>query len=81
MRLFCGSAARRADGAWSVVKGVRLVSSETITTQVLADLNVVEAQLNRVAKALDENKADDAAKALALAQGRGVEFLQWFRRR
>ncbi len=57
------------------VKGVRLVSSETITTQVLADLNVVEAQLSRVAKALDENKADDAAKALALAQVRGVEFV------
>jgi hypothetical protein len=56
------------------VKGVRLVSAETITTQVLADLNVVEAQLNRVAKALDENKADDAAKALAMAQVRGVEF-------
>lgn len=56
------------------VKGVRLVSSETITTQVLADLNVVEAQLNRVAKALDENKTDDAAKALAVAQVRGVEF-------
>jgi hypothetical protein len=56
------------------VKGVRLVSAETITTQVLADLNVVEAQLNRVAKALDENKLDDAAKGLALAQVRGVEF-------
>jgi hypothetical protein len=56
------------------VKGLRLVSAETITTQVLADLNVVEAQLNRVAKALDENKSDDAAKALALAQVRGVEF-------
>lgn len=56
------------------VKGVRLVSSETITTQVLADLNMVEAQLNRVAKALDENKAEDAGKALAMAQVRGVEF-------
>lgn len=56
------------------VTGVRLVSSETINTQVLADLNLVEAQLGRVAKALDEKKADEAAKALAVAQVRGVEF-------
>ncbi len=56
------------------IQGVRLVSSETITTQVLADLNLVEAQLGRVARALDEKKTDDAAKALALAQVRGVEF-------
>jgi hypothetical protein len=56
------------------IKGVRLVSSETITTQVFADLNVVEAQLMRAVKALDANKADDADKALAAAQVRGVEF-------
>jgi hypothetical protein len=56
------------------IKGVRLVSSETITTQVFADLNVVEAQLMRAVKALDANKTDDADKALAAAQVRGVEF-------
>jgi YfdX protein len=58
----------------SEVAGVRLVSSETITTQVFADLNVVEGQLGRAAKALEQNKAEDAAKALAEAQVRGVEF-------
>ncbi|MHB1423655.1 MAG: YfdX family protein [Gemmataceae bacterium] len=56
------------------IKGVRLVSSETIITQVFADLNVVEAQLMRTVKALDANKTDDADKALAAAQTRGVEF-------
>lgn len=53
--------------------GVRLISSETITTQVIADLNIVQAQLGRVAKALDENKVEDAATALLVAQVRGVD--------
>jgi len=56
------------------VKGVRLVASEAINTQVLADLKLVEAQLGRAAKALDGKKADEAAKALAVAQVRGVEL-------
>lgn len=56
------------------LKGVRLIRSETITTQVFADLDLVEAQLNKVAKALDQHKIDEAAKALAVAQVRGVEF-------
>lgn len=56
------------------VKGVRLVGSETIITEAFADLEYVEGQLDRAAKALNDNKADAATKALALAQVRGVEF-------
>lgn len=56
------------------VKGVRLVGSETITTEAFADLEYVEGQLERAAKALADNKTDAASKALALAQVRGVEF-------
>lgn len=56
------------------VKGVRLVGSETITTEAFADLAYVEGQLEKAAKALAENKTDAATKALALAQVRGVEF-------
>ncbi len=56
------------------VAGVRLVSSETITTQVFANLNVVDVQLERAVKALSENKVEDASKALAAAQTRGVDL-------
>jgi hypothetical protein len=56
------------------VKGVRLVESESIRTEALADLGVVESQLQRAAKALENNKADVASQALAVAQVRGVEF-------
>jgi len=58
----------------SRVAGVRVVESETISTEVMADLDVVEAQLNRAAKALDDKKPDDATRALLLAQIRGVDF-------
>lgn len=56
------------------VKGVRLVGSETITTEAFADLDYVEGQLERAAKELNDNKPEAASKALALAQVRGVEF-------
>lgn len=56
------------------VKGVRLVGAETITTEAFADLEYVEGQLERVSKALNDNKTDAALKALALSQVRGVEF-------
>lgn len=56
------------------VKGVRLVESESITTEALADLGVVESQLRKAAKALDDHKAEAAARALAVAQVRGVDF-------
>ena len=56
------------------IKGVRLVGSETIITEAYAHLDYVEGQLERAFKALKDNKADQAAKALTLAQVRGVEF-------
>lgn len=56
------------------VKGVRLLGSETITTEAFADLEYVERQLERAANALSDNKPDAATKALASAQVRGVEF-------
>lgn len=64
--------ASEADGA--EVKGVRLVESESITTEAFADLGVVENQLRKAAKALADHKPEDAARALAAAQVRGVEF-------
>ena len=39
------------------VAGVHVVDSETIVTEAIADLNVIEGQLTRAAKALGENKA------------------------
>lgn len=54
--------------------GVRVVKSETINTEAVADLGVVESQLTKAAKALEKGKTETAAKALAEAQVRGVEF-------
>jgi YfdX protein len=56
------------------VKGVRLVESQSIRTEAVADLGLVEGQLQRAAKALEDNKADAASQALAVAQVRGVNF-------
>ncbi len=58
----------------SRVAGVRVVQSETISTEVTADIDFVEAQLHRALKALDAKKPEDAGRALFLAQVRGVEF-------
>lgn len=63
-----------ADGEAGEVEGVRLVRSETVTTEVMADLDVVEGQLARATKALQDNKPENAIEALATAQVRGVEF-------
>jgi len=56
------------------VTGLRVVGSETITTEAVADLDVVEAQLARAARSLEDRKADAATQALTAAQVRGVEF-------
>jgi len=56
------------------VTGVRLVESESVTTEVLADLEFVEGQLGKAARALDDHKADAASRALFEAQVRGVDF-------
>jgi hypothetical protein len=56
------------------VTGIRLVGSETLVTEAVADLDIMETQLGRAAKALENHKTDEAAKALTAAQVRGVEF-------
>lgn len=56
------------------VAGVRVVESEAISTEVTVDLNRVEAQVAKAAKALEGKKWDDASEALAVAQIQGVDF-------
>jgi len=56
------------------IAGVRVVESEAISTAVTADLDMVEAQLGKAAKALNDKKSDEAATALLLAQVRGVDI-------
>src|SRR5512135_256935 len=56
------------------VAGVNMVESESVATEAIADLDQIEGQLGRAAKALEAKKAEDAAKALAQALVRGVEF-------
>jgi hypothetical protein len=56
------------------IAGVRVVESEAIATEAIADLDRIEGQLARAAKALDDKKAEEADKALALALVRGVDM-------
>ena len=56
------------------VAGFNVVESERIATEVIADLDPIEGQLARAARALEENKPDVAAKALAMALVRGIDF-------
>jgi flagellin-specific chaperone FliS len=56
------------------VAGIHEVESEVIATEAIADLDPIEGQLSRAAKALDKDKTDDAYKALALALVRGIQF-------
>jgi len=56
------------------IAGVRVVDSETISTEVIADLDYVDGQLSKAAKALESKKTEDASTALLLAQVRGVDF-------
>jgi hypothetical protein len=66
-------AAKREQGSEATdVAGIQVVESEAVTTEVTADLNLIEAQLNRAVKALEENKPEEAVKALAWAQAQGV---------
>jgi hypothetical protein len=64
----------KRDASAPEVRGVRLVESESIRTEAFADLGVVEGQLRKASKALENHKPDDASLALGLAQVRGVEF-------
>ena len=52
----------------------RWSSRRRIATEAIADLDPIERQLTRAAKALEDNKTQDAAKALALALIRGIDF-------
>ncbi len=56
------------------VAGYHIVDAEEIATEAIADLDPIEAGLSRAAKALEQNKADEAAKALTMALVRGVDF-------
>jgi len=56
------------------VAGVRVVESEAISTAVTADLDLVEAQLGKAARALNDKKSDEAAAALLMAQIQGVDI-------
>jgi hypothetical protein len=66
--------AAKPEGAEEVT-GVRLVGSEAIVTEALANLDFVASQLEKAARALDHNKTEEASKALAEAQVRGVALL------
>jgi len=56
------------------IAGVQVVESERIVTEAIADLEVIDAQLARAAKALENNKPADASKALAEALVRGIDL-------
>jgi hypothetical protein len=55
------------------VAGVRLVESETIVAEVIADIDPIDGQLSKAAKALEDNKSEVAAKALDQALVRGID--------
>jgi len=48
--------------------------AEAIATEALADLDVIESQLAKAARALADRKSDEAVKALTMAQVQGVEL-------
>jgi Na+-translocating ferredoxin:NAD+ oxidoreductase RnfG subunit len=56
------------------IAGVRVVESERLSTEVVADLAYVDARLRRALKALDDKKPDEAVASLLLAQVKGVDF-------
>jgi len=56
------------------IAGVQVVEAETIATEAIADIDAIEGRLKRAAKALEQNKSDDASKALAEALVRGIDF-------
>jgi hypothetical protein len=55
------------------IAGVQLVESETIAAEVIADIDPIDGQLSRAAKALEDNKPEAAAKALDSALVRGID--------
>jgi len=55
------------------IVGVQLVESQAIATAVIANIDPIEGQLEKAAKALESNKTEDASKALAMALVRGLD--------
>ncbi len=56
------------------VAGVQVLESERIATEVVANIDPIESQLERAAKALEQRKSEDASKALAMALVRGLDL-------
>jgi YfdX protein len=56
------------------VVGVRVLESQAISTEVMADLGYVQGQLGRAVRALEGKKTEDALRALVMAQIHGVQF-------
>ena len=53
--------------------GLTVVEAETVATEVIANLDPIEGQLSRAARALGKDKAEEAGKALAMALVRGLD--------
>jgi hypothetical protein len=53
--------------------GMTVVEAETMATEVIANLDPIEGQLSKAAKALEKNNTDVASKALAMALVRGID--------
>jgi hypothetical protein len=49
------------------VVGVRVLESQAISTEVMADLGYVQGQLGRAVRALEGKKTEDALRALVMA--------------
>ena len=56
------------------VAGVQVVGSERIATEVVADIDVIESQLEKAAKTIEHRKPEDAARALTMALVRGIDL-------
>jgi len=55
------------------IAGLTVVEAETVATEVIADLDPLEGQLSKAAKALEKGQTDVASKALAMALVRGLD--------
>jgi len=56
------------------VAGYKVVEAERIVTEAVADIDTLDSHLTRAAKALEQNKTEEAAKALNMTLVRGLEF-------
>jgi hypothetical protein len=56
------------------VAGVQIIGAERIATEVVADIDPIESQLERAARALEQKKPQDASRALAMTLVRGLDL-------